>query len=392
MSEWKECKLGDAPIDIIDGDRGKNYPSKKELTNNGYCLFLSTKNVRSNGFDFLDCQFISKEKDSILRKGKLARNDIILTTRGTIGNIGIFNNNVQFENIRINSGMVIIRPQITYTAPTFLFYLFRNLQSSFSSFTSGSAQPQLPIKDLSKIQISLPPIEEQRAIGEVLSSLDDKIDLLNRQNKTLEEMASALFRHHFIDNPQDDWKEKPLDEIAEYLNGLACQKIPPENDTDKLPVLKIKELRNGFSNDCDWAKNNVPKEYIINNGDVIFSWSGSLLVKIWNGCKCVLNQHLFKVTSKLYPKWFYYLWTQHYLDKFTAIAETKATTMGHIKRADLSSSMVLVPNNDEITNMNSYFSPLFDKLENNAKQIQTLEKLRDTLLPKLISGEIRVNF
>jgi type I restriction enzyme S subunit len=110
MSEWRECKLGFAPLEILDGDRGKNYPAQDEFQTSGHCLFLSTKNVRVDGFDFSDCQYISKERDELLRKGKLKRNDIVLTTRGTVGNIGFFDDSVKFENIRINSGMVIIRP------------------------------------------------------------------------------------------------------------------------------------------------------------------------------------------------------------------------------------------------------------------------------------------
>ncbi|MHA1344651.1 MAG: restriction endonuclease subunit S, partial [Promethearchaeota archaeon] len=145
-----------------------------------------------------------------------------------------------------------------------------------------------------------------------------------------EAMAETLFRQWFIEEAKDEWEEKPLDKIAEFLNGLACQKIPPQNDIDKLPVLKIKELRTGFTENFDWATSKVPEEYIVTNGDVIFSWSGSLMVKIWDGKKCVLNQHLFKVTSKKYPKWFYYFWIKYYLKEFVAIAESKATTMGHI--------------------------------------------------------------
>jgi predicted nucleotidyltransferase len=121
--EWRECKLGDAPLEILDGDRGKNYPSQDEFKTSGHCLFLSTKNVRVDGFDFSDCQYISKERDELLRKGKLKRNDIVLTTRGTVGNIGFFDDSVQFENIRINSGMVIIRPNEAELLPSFNYYV-----------------------------------------------------------------------------------------------------------------------------------------------------------------------------------------------------------------------------------------------------------------------------
>ena len=182
-SRWKEFKLGNAPLEIIDGDRGKNYPSQQEFTSIGDCLFLSTKNVRINGFDFSDCQFISNERDSILRKGKLQRNDVVLTTRGTIGNIGFYSDAIKYNCIRINSGMVIIRPNTKELLPVYNYYVFKHLQKDFLTFTSGSAQPQLPIKDLNRIDIKLPPLSEQTNIASILSSLDDKIDLLHRQNK-----------------------------------------------------------------------------------------------------------------------------------------------------------------------------------------------------------------
>ena len=254
----------------------------------------------------------------------------------------------------------------------------------------GSAVPTLNRNHIHPLDVAIPSPSEQKAIAKVLSSLDDKIDLLHRQNKTLEAMAETLFRQWFVEEAKEDWEEKPLDEVAGYLNGLACQKYPPKNDVDKLPVLKIKELGNGFTDNSDWATTDVKEGYIVQGGDIIFSWSGSLLVKIWNGTKCVLNQHLFKVTSDTYPKWFIYLWTKFYLGKFIAIAESKATTMGHIKRKDLSHSMVLVPTGQELDQMNSIVYPLIDKTILNNEQLTKLGILRDVLLPKLMSGEVRV--
>ncbi len=199
MSEWRECKLGEAPLEILDGDRGKNYPSQDEFMPSGHCLFLSTKNVRIDGFEFSECQFISKERDVLLRKGKLERDDLVLTTRGTVGNLGFYDSSVNYHNIRINSGMVIIRPKKNELLPAFNYYLFRKLQNDFHTFTSGSAQPQLPIRDMKEVEVSIPSLPEQKAIASVLSSLDDKIDLLHRQNKTLEAMAETLFRQWFVE-------------------------------------------------------------------------------------------------------------------------------------------------------------------------------------------------
>ena len=271
-----------------------------------------------------------------------------------------------------------------------LVYYFKNID--LIPYITGAVQPKLNKANLLSIPFFLPKNEdEQRAIASVLSSLDDKIDLLHRQNKTLEAMAETLFRQWFVEEAEEDWEERPLSSIATFLNGLACQKYPPKNDVDKLPVLKIKQLRNGFSEDCDWCTTEVKPEYLVKNGDVIFSWSASLMVKIWDGENCILNQHLFKVTSNEFPKWYYYLWSKHYLEEFISISASHATTMGHIKRGDLDNAIVLVPTDDEMTEFTEIQTPLIDKIIANNKQLKKLASMRDALLPKLMSGEVRVS-
>jgi len=203
-------------------------------------------------------------------------------------------------------------------------------------------------------------------------------------------MAEALFRQWFVEEAQEEWEVRPLSGIANFLNGLACQKYPPKNELEKLPVLKIRELSSGISEASDWATSDVKPEYIVEAGDVIFAWSASLMVKVWDGERCVLNQHLFKVTSDEFPKWFYLMWCKHHLAEFISISSSHATTMGHIKRGDLDAAMVNVLLPEELKVMSAQMMPLLDKQIVNAKQIRTLENLRDTMLPKLMSGEVRV--
>ena len=274
----------------------------------------------------------------------------------------------------------------------FLYYLLHFLKLEILKSEGGTVFGSINRTDLANIGINLPPLPEQKAIASVLSSLDDKIDLLHRQNKTLEAMAETLFRQWFVEEVQVGWEEKPLSSVADFLNGLACQKFPPKNQLERLPVLKIKELRNGFSKDSDWASTDIKPEYIVENGDVIFSWSASLMLKIWDGKQCILNQHLFKVTSELFPKWFYYQWCKYYLAEFIAISSSHATTMGHIKRGDLDTAIVLIPSDDELSEMSSIIRPVISKIIENNKQIHTLEKLRDTLLPRLMNGDVRVEY
>ncbi|KXB07059.1 hypothetical protein AKJ51_02120, partial [candidate division MSBL1 archaeon SCGC-AAA382A20] len=187
------------------------------------------------------------------------------------------------------------------------------------------------------------------------------------------------------------WAVKSLDEIADYLNGTAWQKYRAEKGEKSLPVIKIRELRDGFSDNTDHANLKVPKKYIIENGDVVFSWSGSLLVKLWTGGRGILNQHLFKVSSPDFPKWFYYLWTVEHLERFQRIAADKATTMGHIKRSHLKEAKALIPPKPLINWMTENMSPLIDQQIENDLEARTLADMRDTLLPKLLSGGIDVS-
>ena len=170
------------------------------------------------------------------------------------------------------------------------------------------------------------------------------------------------------------------------------QKFRPSDGELGLPVLKIKELRQGSCDaNSELCSPSIKPEYIVHDGDVIFSWSGSLLVDLWCGGTCGLNQHLFKVTSNVYDKWFYYSWTNHHLQKFVAIAADMATTMGHIKREELSKAKVLVPSKDDYDRIGDLLRPIFDLIISNRIENRKLGALRDELLPKLMSGEIDVS-
>ena len=171
--------------EIIDGDRGKNYPQQHEFFDTGYCLFLNTGNVTSQGFLFEQNQYITQEKCEILRKGKLQRGDIVYTTRGTVGNAAYYNENVPYEHVRINSGMVIIRPNNSIVCTKFLYQILKSdyYRPYFKQYCTGSAQPQLPIKNFSKIELEIPPIETQKKIADILSAYDDLIENNQKQIK-----------------------------------------------------------------------------------------------------------------------------------------------------------------------------------------------------------------
>ncbi|MCM1479445.1 MAG: restriction endonuclease subunit S [Muribaculaceae bacterium] len=220
----------------------------------------------------------------------------------------------------------------------------------------------------------------------------------NSINNNLEQQAQAIFKSWFVDFEPfggvmpKDWKQSNLLEIADYLNGLAMQKFRPKDNEIGLPVLKIKELRQGMCDlNSELCSPSIKEDYIVQNGDVIFSWSGSLLVDFWCGGVCGLNQHLFKVTSNQYDKWFYYSWTKYHLNKFASIAADMATTMGHIKREELSKSDVLIPNREHYHKINDLLKPIYNLIISNRIENYHLSTIRDTLLPKLMNGEIDVS-
>jgi type I restriction enzyme M protein len=202
--DWPILRFEEAPFEIVDGDRGTNYPKKEDFSPSGYCLFLNTKNVRSDGFNFSEMEFVSKEKDQALRKGKLQRGDVVLTTRGTIGNTGLYDESVEFENIRINSGMLIFRPDAAKLSGSFLFHFFQseNFRTQRDAIVSGAAQPQLPIRSLNEATIPLPPLATQQAI---VAEIEAEQALVNANRELIarfeKKIHATLARVWGEDNP-----------------------------------------------------------------------------------------------------------------------------------------------------------------------------------------------
>jgi type I restriction enzyme S subunit len=322
---------------------------------------------------------------------------------------------------------IIVRGRSGVTDNNFAYYLTTSPQVrdfAISQMTGSSGRQRVPTDALGNLKVKIPnSIAEQKAIAHILGTLDDKIELNRRMSATLETMAQALFKSWFVDfdpvraklegrkpsgldsttsalfperfietelgHTPHGWEVRSLDKTAHYLNGLALQKYPP-GDSPTLPVIKIAQLRKGDSVGADRCNTDLSSDYIVKDGDVLFSWSGSLEVELWCGGLGALNQHLFKVTSPEFPKWFYYLWTLHHLDEFRLIAAGKATTMGHIQRGHLTAAKVLIPPRPMLDAMTRIIAPLIEHIIANRIQSRTLSTLRDTLLPKLLSGELRI--
>lgn len=257
-----------------------------------------------------------------------------------------------------------------------------------SFYAIGGVRGSLTWNDFCDFKIPIPPIDQQRKIVAEYNAIQQRIKLNEQLIVKLEETAQAIYRKMFVDgidknNLPEGWRMGSLTDIAIYLNGIACQKYTT-NKNPYLPVLKIKELSQGYcDNNSSIVDTNIPKEYIINYGDVIFSWSATLFIDIWCGDKCALNQHLFKITSNIYPKWFYFLWTKSHIEEWKRIVSAKATSMGHIKREDLENAKVIIPNKKVFGKLNSIFNPIIDSFCIIKKENLKLNKIQSLLLTNM---------
>lgn len=368
---------------------------------------------------------VADETAARLSRHRLKAGDILFARRGVQATgLSAIVTPVQ-EGWLCGTGAILLRVNGKTVDPEFLSFFLSAEESLLwlKQHAVGAVMPNLNEGIIRQIPLVLPTLAEQKAIAAMLGALDDKIGLNRRMNATLEAMARALFQSWFVDfdpvrakldgrqpyaldpataalfpnhleetalgHTPKGWEVRGLDKTAHYLNGLALQKYPP-GDGPTLPVIKIAQLRKGDSVGADRCNANLTESYIVQDGDVLFSWSGSLEVELWCGGSGALNQHLFKVTSPEFPKWFYYLWTLYHLDEFRLIAADKATTMGHIQRGHLSAAKALVPPRPLLDIMTTTMSPLIDQIIANRIQSRTLATVRDTLLPKLLSGELCV--
>lgn len=298
----------------------------------------------------------------------------------------------------------------------FMHYVFTYIRTAIQNSASGSIQDNINIEYLTSLKFKIPTKTYQDKIAAVLSALDAKIEINNRINNELESMAKTLYDYWFVQfdfpdkngkpykssggkmvytaklnrNIPEGWKDDSLWNIADYFNGLPMQKYRPK-DGNFLRVIKIKEMNEGFSDNTEKARTDIPNNAIVENGDVLFSWSATLDVQIWSKGRGALNQHIFKVTSSTYPKSFYYFELLNYLNHFKMMAEKRKTTMGHITQEHLKQSRIVIPPMELIKLMDEILKPIFAKHLVLEQENQQLTQLRDWLLPMLMNGQVLVN-
>ena len=389
---WEDCNrvpLTELLSFIVD-NRGKTVPTAPS----GHKLIATNCVTNNTLFPVYDkIRYLSEETYQTWFRAHPIPGDILFVNKGTPGRVCLVPDPVDFC---IAQDMIALRADESKIYPKYLFTVLRSreIQQQIYNTNVGDVIPHFKKQFLDQLLIPIPERSIQESIGDLYYVLSLKAERNKKINDNLYAQAKAIFDNHFIniDAIPAGWRKGNLLDIANYLNGLAMQKFRPQGNEIGLPVLKIKELRQGSCDDSsELCSLRIKPEYIIHDGDVIFSWSGSLLVDIWCGGTCGLNQHLFKVTSDIYDKWFYYLWTAHHLARFIAIAADKATTMGHIKREELAKAEVLIPCEEDYTSLTSIMQPIFELIISNRIEARKLAALRDELLPKLMSGEIDVS-
>lgn len=410
---WKKVNLDNSVVDIIDGDRGSNYPKQDEFFDKGYCLFLNTGNVTVNGFNFEKTQFVTKEKDDLLRKGKLRRNDIVLTTRGTVGNVAYYDDSVPFDNVRINSGMVVLRidseQRELYTRYFYHFLKSALFKEQVLSHASGSAQPQLPIKDMKQIELTLPPFETQRRIATILSALDDKIELNRQTNLTLKAIAQALFKEWFVDfsfpgatgEMQESelgpipvgWKVRKLGDVCD-VNKNALSK----NDELKwIEYIEISGVDKGVVSGTtryDLGKEPSRAKRKINHGDTVLSTvrpdRGSFFLAINPPSSHIASTGFAVFSATKVPFTFLYIFLTDLekLEYYGHIADGGAYPA--INPNLIMDMDIIIPDEIVLHDFHSRAKSIFEKMHIYNQQSKQLSQLRDTLLPKLMNGDIAV--
>ena len=394
---------------VFDGTHATPKPCP-----NGYRL-ITSKNITGDGINISDAYFISEQDYfEINKRSRVYQWDILFSMIGTVGNLYLEENSDIDYAIK-NIGVFSCRDE--FKAKWLFYYLQSPMaRNHIKRFLNGAVQKFLSLKQLRDFPI-LPFEKDKISIVEILSALDKKIALNKQINARLEEMAKTLYDYWFVqfDFPDANgkpykssggemvfdetlkreipkgWEVKSLWKVAKYFNGLALQKYRPENEFDNfLPVIKIREMNEGVSLNTERAKTNIPKEAIIDDGDILFSWSATLEIKIWSQGKGALNQHIFKVTSSEYPKYFFYFELLNYLKHFKMIADLRKTTMGHITQDHLKQAYICIPSQLLLEKMERIVTPIFQKMLITQKQNHQLTQLRDFLLPMLMNGQVSV--
>jgi type I restriction enzyme S subunit len=388
---WKVAVIGDLPLQIGDGNYSSKYPKSSEFLPSGVPFITASDlvdgRIRSDNF-----RFISPEQHQRLRKGHLKSGDILVVTRGNgVGAVAFVDKD--YEGNNINAQLVSLRTDENELHNRFLYYLLSSssYEEILKTFGTGSAQPQIPIWSLKRIQLKYPPFDEQRAIAHILGTLDDRIELNRRMNETLEAMAQALFEKWFFAATQDElpkgWHIESIYTAADVVYGAPFSSTQFNTDRIGKPLIRIRDLADEAPE--VFTPEEHPKGYLVKPGDIVVGMDGEFRAHLWGGEESWLNQRVCVFAPKPGFSAPFVMNTIAGLLAEVEATET-ATTVIHLGKNDIDRFKIVVPDERKLTEFNQITEPLFRKIVLNKQESRTLAALRDALLPKLLSGELRV--
>lgn len=408
---WKYISGDEFCLKVTDGthDSPKQSEHGKPL--------ITSKHIKGDEIDFSTAYLISDQDfHEINKRSKVDQWDVIISMIGAYCGFCFIECNEDIDYAVKNVGLFKAGSEVN--AKWLYYYLNSSIgRAHLDAAKSGSTQPYIALGALRNLPILVPTNNDvKKNIVGILDAIDTKIRVNNRINAELEAMAKTLYDYWFVQfdfpdangkpyktsggkmvyNPTlkrkipEGWGDGSLVDIATFTNGIACQKYYPTGDEPTYKVIKIREFSSGFDDSSESVHQCVPDKVVVNDGDILFSWSATLEVKLWTGGTGALNQHIFKVTSDNYPKTFYYFEVLKYLEYFKMVAELRKTTMGHITKDHLVASRISLPPKELVQATDAKLSPILRKIISNNQQNTKLAKLRDWLLPMLMNGQVKV--
>ena len=385
---WEYKKISDTDLYINDGNYSSKYPRQKELLSAGI-PFISSKDLQNGRISYTNLRYISLEQHRTLLKGHIKEQDVLIVVRGNgVGDVALVDK--RFENANINAQLAFIRSGDQHFG-LFLYYLLLNYKQRkiTETYVSGSAQPQITVRQLKSIFLAYPPLPEQRAIASVLSSLDAKFNLLHRQNETLEALAQTLFRQWFNEEPEADWEAGVIPDEFDFTMGLSPPGVSYNEEAIGIPMYQGK---------TDFTFR-FPKRRVYTTDPKRFAYKFDTLISVRAPVgtqnmaleKCCIGRGVAAFRYRRNRK--YSSYTYNKLNSIMSeimVFEDSGTVFGSINKTDFETLEIIIPPKELIDKFENEVSPLDEKIYLNCKQIRTLEKLRDTLLPKLMNGELRV--
>ncbi|MDD4641665.1 MAG: restriction endonuclease subunit S [Bacteroidales bacterium] len=388
MSEWREYQLRDLGKIVT----GKTPPTKHRQNYDGDIPFICIPDLGKSRYIFNTSKTISNVGLETVKNCRLPKGSVVVSCIATIGQVGITTEEISITNQQINS-VIPDKYQIT---SDFCYYYFKNMGEDLAQFGGGGSIFEIISKEkFSNIVLTIPPLPEQQSIASILSSLDDKIDLLHRQNTTLEKMAETLFRQWFVEEAQEDWEVVPLEVLGKIICGKTPSKKISKYFNGDIPFIKIPDMHGmTFVFDCEDSLSKAGINSQLNKTippkSICVSCIATVGLVVMNAKISQTNQQINSIVpDKDIYRYFIYLKMLTIKDDLLAMA-SGGTATDNLNTGNFSKIPIQVPDDYKLQAFHKTVEPFFDKIYINQTQIRILTALRDTLLPKLMSGEVRV--